>query len=176
MNSVRIFASKLGITFLLAGSAAFVLSTFPGWFQFERKGSPDAEAEKEIGGWLIFLALSLVVLPLVALAVASSLVSLWGEPLRVMDTLGVWKELNWKEFTEALGSQFGGLVLIPLFIVALPVLLEFAPLFSFLASSAVLLVLFSLRAREFPSVFLAWVLVQVAFVLGSFWNFDFWDF
>jgi hypothetical protein len=59
-----------------------------------------------------------------------------------------------------------------LFIVALPVLLEFAPLFSFLASSAVLLVLFSLRAREFPSVFLAWVLVQVAFVLGSFYTID----
>ena len=46
VNSVRIFASKLGITFFLAGSAAFVLLMFPGWFQFERKGSSDAEAEK----------------------------------------------------------------------------------------------------------------------------------
>lgn len=34
---------------------------FPRGFQFERKASSDAEAEKEAGGWLIFLALSLVV-------------------------------------------------------------------------------------------------------------------
>jgi hypothetical protein len=163
VNWVRLFASKLGITFLLAGSAAFVVLMFPGWFQFERKGNSDA-AEKEIGGWLIFLALSLVALPLAALAVAGPLISLWGEALRVMDALGFWKELK-----GALGSQFGGLVLAPLFAAALPALLEFAPLLSFGASSVFLLVLFSLRAREFPNVFFAWVLVQVACVLGSFY-------
>ena len=165
VNSVRIFASKLGITFLLAGSAALVLLGFPGWFQFEQKGSSDAEAEKEIGGWLIFLALSLVVLPLVALAVASPLVSLWREPLRVMDTLGVWKDVK-----KALGDQFGGLLLGPLLAAALPALLELAPLVSFLASSAVLLILFSLRTREFPNAFLVCLLIQLAFVLGSFYT------
>ena len=103
-----------------------------------------------------------------ALAVASPLISLWGELAnRVLDALGGWQEL-----IEALGSQFGGLVLGPLFGAALPALLEFAPLFAFIASSASLLILFSLRAREFPSAFLAWVLVQGALVLGSFYTID----
>jgi hypothetical protein len=168
VNLVRVFASKLGITFLLTGSAAFVLLMLPGWFGFDRKGSSDTEAEEEIGGWLIFLALSLVALPLAALAVASPLISLWGEMVnRVVDDFGGWQEL-----TEALGSQFGGLVLGPLFGGALPALLEFAPLFASIASSAGLLILFSLRAREFPSAFLAWVLVQAACVLGSFYTID----
>jgi hypothetical protein len=82
VNLVRVFASKLGITFLLTGSAAFVLLMLPGWFAFDRKGSSDTEAEEEIGGWLIFLALSLVALPLVALAVASPLISLAISPER----------------------------------------------------------------------------------------------
>ncbi len=168
VNLVRVFASKLGITFLLMGSAAFVLLMLPGWFGFDRKGSSDTEAEEEIGGWLIFLALSLVALPLVALAVASPLISLWAELAnRVVDDFGGWQEL-----TEALGSQFGGLVLGPLFGGALPGLLECAPLFAFIASSAGLLILFSLRAREFPSAFLAWVLIQAACVLGSFYTID----
>jgi len=163
VNSIRIFASQLGITFLVAAAAVFVLLSF----QFEQRGSSDAEAEKQIGGWLPFLALSLVVLPLVALAVASPLVSFWGDALRAMDTLGVWKEAK-----KALGSQFGGLLLAPLLAVALPALLEFAPLVSYLASSAVLLVLFSLRTRRFPGAFLAWVLVHLACVLGSFYTID----
>ena len=168
VNLVRVFASKLGITFLLTGSAAFVLLMLPGWFGFDRKGSSDTEAEEEIGGWLIFLALSLVALPLVALAVASPLISLWGELVsRVVDDVGGWQELS-----ETLGSQFGGLLLGPLFGGALPALLECAPLFSSIASSAGLLILFSLRAREFPSAFLAWVLVQAAFLLGSFYTID----
>jgi hypothetical protein len=168
VNLVRVFASKLGITFLLTGSAAFVLLMLPGWFGFDRKGSSDTEAEEEIGGWLIFLALSLVALPLVALAVASPLIALWGELAnRVVDDFGGWQEL-----ADALGSQFGGLVLGPLFGGALPALFELAPLFASIASSAGLLILFSLRAREFPSAFLAWVLVQAAFVLGSFYTID----
>jgi len=95
VNLVWVFASKLGITFLLTGSATFVLLMLPGWFGFDRKGSSDIEAEEEIGGWLIFLALSLVALPLVALAAASPLISLWGELVnRVVDTLGGWQELT----------------------------------------------------------------------------------
>src|SRR5687768_16877632 len=172
VNVVRVFASKLGITFLLTGSASFVLLMLPGWFGFDRKRSSDTEAKEEIGGWLIFLALSLVALPLLALAVASPLISLWGELVnRVVDAVGGWQELL-QELTETLGSQFGGLVLGPLFAGALPALLDFAPLFAFIASSAGLLILFSLRAREFPSAFLAWVLVQAAFVLGSFYTID----
>jgi hypothetical protein len=168
VNLVRVFASKLGITFLLTGAAAFVVLMLPGWFGFNRQGSSDTEAEEEIGGWLIFLALSLVALPLVALAVASPLISLWGELAnRVVDDLGGWQEL-----AEALGSQFGGLVLGPLFGGALPALFELAPLFASIASSAGLLILFSLRAREFPSAFLAWVLIQAACVLGSFYTID----
>jgi hypothetical protein len=168
VNLVRVFASKLGITFLLTGSAAFVLLMIPGWFGFDRKGSSDTEAEEEIGGWQIFLALSLVALPLVALAVASPLIALWGELAnRVVDDFGGWQEL-----AEALGSQFGGLVLGPLFGGALPALFELAPLFASIASSAGLLILFSLRAREFPSAFLAWVLIQAACVLGSFYTID----
>ena len=50
VNLVRAFASKLGITFLLTASAAFVPLMLPGWFGFDRKGRSDTEAEEEIGG------------------------------------------------------------------------------------------------------------------------------
>lgn len=52
---------QIGNHVLAGGVAALVLLMFPRGFQFERKASSDAEAEKEAGGWLIFLALSLVV-------------------------------------------------------------------------------------------------------------------
>jgi len=99
VESLRAFTLKLGITFLPVGLAVLFLLYFRSRFLPELRDGHESESDT-ISGWTSFLALSLVVLPLVALALAAPLLSLWRDAFALMDTLGVWKMLN--------GGDFGG--------------------------------------------------------------------
>jgi len=99
VESLRAFTSKLGITFLPVGLAVLFLLYFRSRFLRELRDGHESESDTS-SGWTSFLAFSLVVLPLVALASAGPLPSLWRDAFTLMDTLGVWKMLN--------GGDFGG--------------------------------------------------------------------
>jgi len=164
VESLRAFTSKLGITFLPVGLAVLFLLYFRSRFLRELRDGHESESDT-ISGWTSFLAFSLVVLPLVALALAAPLLSLWRDAFTLMDTLGVWKMLNGGDFGGALVLAIAGIaLLVPLF--------ELLTLVSFLVASVVLLLLLYSKRRDFPAVFVACVLIQFALVAGSFYSID----
>jgi hypothetical protein len=164
VESLRGFTSKLGITFLPVGLAVLFLLYFRSRFLRELRDGHESESET-ISGWTSFLAFSLAVLPLVALALAGPLLSLWRDAFALMDTLGVWKMLNGGDFGAVLVLAVAGIaLLVPLF--------ELLTLVSFLVASVVLLLLLYSKRRDFPAVFVACVLIQFALVAGSFYAID----
>ena len=164
VESLRAFTSKLGITFLPVGLAALFLLYFRSRFLREPRDGHESESDTT-SGWTSFLAFSLVVLPLVALALAAPLLSLWRDAFALMDTLGVWKMLNGGDFGGALVlAVVGPALLVPVF--------ELLTLVSFLVASVVLLLLLYSKRRDFPAVFVACVLIQFALVAGSFYSID----
>ena len=163
--AMSVFALKFGITFLMVGFA--VLFLVPGGASGADRGS---KREEEIDGPRRFLTASLVVLPLLVLAASRPLLALWGEALTLMGRWGVWEVLR-----ESAGPENG----MVFFLIApavgaalLEPLLEAATAASFLVSSAVLLVLIARKSRHFFRVSLAWGLVQLCFLAGSFYALD----
>jgi hypothetical protein len=75
VESLRAFTLKLGITFLPVGLAVLFLLYFRSRFLRELRDGHESESDT-ISRWTSFLAFSLVVLPLVALALAAPLLSL----------------------------------------------------------------------------------------------------
>ncbi len=164
VEPLRAFTSKLGITFLPVGLAVLFLLYFRSRFLPELLDGHESESET-ISGWTSFLAFSLVGLPLVALALAAPLLSLWRDAFALMDTLGVWKMLN--------GGDFGGVLVLAVVGTALLVpVFELLTIVSFLVASFVPLLLLYSRRRDFPAVFVACVLIQLALVAGSFYAID----
>lgn len=89
---------------------------------------------------------------------------MWAEVYAWLDASGAWVELR-----QAWSSQFGGIVLALLIPVCLAPILELAPVASFVAGSAALLILYLLRAPRFPWLLLASILLQGALVAGAFY-------
>lgn len=161
---VRTFTCKLGITFLLIGFAVFLLWPKP-------RSKNKSELHRAEGTWRDMFVFSLLLLPLLVLAASGPLLSLWSEALGLMERWGVWDAL-WQSSKQ----QFGGVVFVPIVasigLALLVPLLEAATLGAFLGGSAFPLLLLRFKSQSFYKVFIIWVLMQAAFLAGSFYAVD----
>ncbi|HET9064065.1 MAG TPA: copper resistance protein CopC, partial [Candidatus Binatia bacterium] len=110
--------------------------------------------------WPSLLGLSLVVLPVVACARAAELVPLWREIAELLGRVGFWEEI-------ASGSQFSGLVMLPILVALFVPSLETAAALLLIAPPPVLLVLLMTRSRRFPEIFAMLVVCQAGLVVSS---------
>jgi hypothetical protein len=159
---VGTWALRTAFTFIPLGLAVLMLA---GPHMLSKHVQPQ-RADLAIGG-LTLLLVSLIGLAALSIIAASPLIAMWAEVSEWLNAAGAWTELR-----GAWSSQFGGIVLAPLLIVALVPFLELAPAASMVAGSAALLILYFSRAARFPRAFLASVLIQGAFVAASFYVLD----
>lgn len=162
MDVVRTWALRTTVTFVPLGVAVLLL---PGP-QMLLKDAQAQRPDLTIGG-LTLLLVSLTGLAALAVIAASPLIAVWAEVYEWLRAAGAWTELR-----RAWSSQFGGLVLVWFLPPALVVFLELAPAASMVTGSAAPPILYFARAAHFPWIFLATVLVQGAFVAGSFYVLD----
>jgi len=159
---VGTWALRTASTFVPLG---FAVLTLAGSHTLSKDVQPQ-RSDLAIGG-LTLLLVSLIGLAALSIIAASPLIAVWAEVYDWLNAAGAWTDLR-----GAWSSQFGGIVLAPLLIVALVPFLELAPAASMVAGSAALLILYFSRAAHFPRVFLASVLIQGAFVAASFYILD----
>jgi methionine-rich copper-binding protein CopC len=110
--------------------------------------------------WPSLLGLSLVVLPVLTCARAAELVPLWREIAQLLGRVGFWEEI-------ASGSQFSGLVMLPILVALFVPSLETAAALLLIAPSPVLLVLLMTRSRRFPEIFAMLVVCQAGLVVSG---------
>ena len=161
-EAVGTWALRTAFTFVPLGLAVLMLA---GPHMLSKDVQPQ-RADLAIGG-LTLLLVSLIGLAALSIIAAAPLIAAWTEVYEWLNAAGAWTELR-----GGWSSQFGGIVLPPLLIVALVPFLELAPAASMVAGSAALLILYFSRATHFPRVFLASVLIQGAFVAASFYILD----
>ena len=161
-EEVGTWALRTAFTFVPLGLAVLMLA---GPHTLSNDVQPQ-RADLAIGG-LTLLLVSLIGLAALSIIAASPLIAVWAEVYEGLNAAGAWTELR-----GAWSSQFGGILLAPLLIVALVPFLELAPAASMVAGSAALLILYFSRVTHFPRVFLASVLIQGAFVAASFYILD----
>lgn len=161
-EKVGTWALRTAFTFVPLGLAVLMLA---GSHTLSKDVQPQ-RADLAIGG-LTLLLVSLIGLAALSIIAASPLIAVWAEVYEGLNAAGAWTELR-----GAWSSQFGGILLAPLLIVALVPFLELAPAASMVAGSAALLIWYFSRAAHFPRVFLAIVLIQGAFVAASFYLLD----
>lgn len=137
--------------------AAVLLFVVRDWIHVPRTGDP---AETRAPFWLMLVALCLAAQAVVALIVSSGIRALWQDAIPALDRAGV--------FRQAQSSQQGQLVLAPVLAVLFVPILETAAAVSFVAGPVLLLALFFTRSRAFPKSLVLTVIVQAAFVAGSF--------
>ena len=107
---------------------------------------------------------------MLALAASGPLLSLWSDALGLMERWGLWKALQ-----QSTKQQFGFVFVFLLVLVGLALLVplfELAALAAFLGGSGFPLLLLHFKSQHFRKVFIIWVLVQVAFLAGSFYAID----
>jgi hypothetical protein len=159
MDAVRTCGLRIACTFLPLGLTIWILAFSP-----KARDSAGWQPLKVATGWLALLPVALVGLAAWAIIAAAPLVAVWAEVYAWLDASGAWVELR-----QAWSSQFGGIVLALLLPVCLAPILELAPVASFVAGSAALLILYLLRAPRFPWLLLASILLQGTFVAGAFY-------
>ncbi len=110
--------------------------------------------------WPLLLGLSLAVLPAAAYAGSSELFALWREIAELLNQIGFFEELK-------RGSQFSGIVMLPILVALFVPLLEASAAFFLIAAPLGLLVLLTTRSRLFPKLLAMLVACQAGLVLAS---------
>ena len=148
----------LGCLFVAAGAAAIYLSRSHGLVLPNERAAASSVRRPAIGGWLIALAATLVIIPVWLVIRLQPFLAEWD---RVVDLLATWD--IWRG-ADANGS---GIVLLPLAAALTPPTIEFAAMVSLVVASVVLLVSLLSRSQRFPRIYLVCVVLSGALVIAS---------
>jgi hypothetical protein len=149
---------QISAVFVVGGGAALYLSRRHGPLLVNEHAETSEAERPAVGGWLIALAITLVMLPVWLVLRLQPFLAEWGRVIDFLATLDIWQGAN------ANGS---GLILLPLFAALTPPFFELAAMSAFVVASAALFALLLLRSPRFPRIYLVCVVLLSALVIAS---------
>ncbi len=171
--ALRTFALQVGVTYVIAGLAL-------AWLSHSRKRrsllkvgidalTSDAPQETESSatttpgaGWLTLIAVSLAILPIMAVARMGSMWTLWSATAELATRWSLPEQFGGADDTS-------GLVLVPILAIGLVPVAEIVTCAAFVLCSAGLLLVFPFRSRFFPRAMLISTFLQLALLLTTFY-------
>ena len=148
----------IAVAFLLSGLIARVL------LASRSPLLPNERAERDesmvVGGWLLVLLMTLLLLPFTTFYELAPLRALWKDVFALAQENHFFENV-WKN------SQMSGLVLMPIFAACAVPMLEVLSALSFLGGSLLLLPLLLARSARLPRAYLACTLLQGSLVFAS---------
>ena len=148
---------QLSGVFVVSGATAMYLSRARAQgLPNERATRSDAERPR-VGGWLIALAIVLVMLPGWLLLRLQPFLAEWSRVIGLLSTFDIY----------GANANMGGIVLLPLAAALTPPLFELAALLGFVVAPAALLPLLFSRSRRFPRIYIVCSVLLSALVIAS---------
>jgi hypothetical protein len=144
--------------FVAGGAAARYLSRPRGFLLPNERLEISATTRPPLGGWLILLAIALVALPVWTVLRLRPFLAEWRQTVDLLAASDIW---------QSVGSNMGGIVLLPIAAALTPPFIELIALVSFVAGSAMALSLLLSRSPRFPRTYLVWMALTTALVVVS---------